>query len=284
VRLTAGGRSFLELDPDTDAFLGQFASLASPLSFNTGMLFIDQACSSLKSVEGQATTSRRREGTKFQANPVSRTRTFAPCIVASRTRDRSTFSKVLEADANIGNDLAPLVCKYLIVGSYGRDRTADPNVTYKRFADLRDALLGDFKCDNAIVKGELVVLDDQGQSLFMDLMANRKALIFAAFDLLWLDGGDLRDRKLIERKKLLQKIIKKKPARTLYISHIVGKGKTLFKEVCARDLEGIVAKPAISPYRLVKGGRHGSRFVIRSTARKRVGASYSNEEGRCAYR
>jgi hypothetical protein len=35
-------------------------------------------------------------------------------------------------------------------------------------------------------------------------------------------------------------------------SLIVGKGKTLFKEVCARDLEGIVAKPSISPYRLVK--------------------------------
>ena len=126
-------------------------------------------------------------------------------------------------------------------------------VAYKRFADLRDALPNDFNCDNAIVDGELVVLDDQGHSLFIELMANRRAPIFAAFDLLWLDGEDLRGLMLTERKKVVQSIIKKKSARTLYVSHIAGNGKALFKEVCARDLEGIVAKPAISPYRLVKG-------------------------------
>jgi DNA-binding beta-propeller fold protein YncE len=54
IRNGTGGTQFLRLDPDTGAVLGQFSSMASPLNFNTGMLFIDHACSSLRSVEGQA--------------------------------------------------------------------------------------------------------------------------------------------------------------------------------------------------------------------------------------
>jgi len=54
MRLAAGGTSILRLDPDTGSILGIFANIPSPLSFNTGMLFVDQACSSLQGVEGQA--------------------------------------------------------------------------------------------------------------------------------------------------------------------------------------------------------------------------------------
>ena len=54
VRLGAGSTSILRLDPDSGALLGTFASLPVPAGFNTGMLFVDQACSSLQSVEGQA--------------------------------------------------------------------------------------------------------------------------------------------------------------------------------------------------------------------------------------
>lgn len=54
VRVDGAGTSILRLDPDSGAVLGEFASLAGPLGFNTGMLFVDQACSSLKSAEGQA--------------------------------------------------------------------------------------------------------------------------------------------------------------------------------------------------------------------------------------
>jgi DNA-binding beta-propeller fold protein YncE len=54
IRDQTGGTQFLRLDPDAGIVLGQFSSMASPLSFNTGMLFIDQACSSLSLVKGQA--------------------------------------------------------------------------------------------------------------------------------------------------------------------------------------------------------------------------------------
>jgi bifunctional non-homologous end joining protein LigD len=132
-------------------------------------------------------------------------------------------------------------------------------ITYKRFVDLRATLPNDFRCDDAIVDGELVVLDDQRQP------------IFAAFDLLWLDGEELCNQMLTERKRLLQKTIKRKPARTMYVSHVEANGKALFKEVCARDLEGIVAKPAISFYRLVR--RRSPWIKIRNP-------KYSQKEGR----
>jgi len=54
IRLASGSTDVLELDPDTGAVLSHFANMAAPLSFNTGMLFVDQACSSLRFNEGQA--------------------------------------------------------------------------------------------------------------------------------------------------------------------------------------------------------------------------------------
>src|SRR4030095_9226466 len=54
IRLSVGGTQIVELDPESGAILREFARLTSPPRFNTGMLFVDQACSSLKSAEGQA--------------------------------------------------------------------------------------------------------------------------------------------------------------------------------------------------------------------------------------
>lgn len=75
---------------------------------------------------------------------------------------------------------------------------------YRRFADLRGALPGEINAKNAILDGELVVLDRTGRSLFYDPMLNRGTVIFAAFDLLWLDGRNLRDLPLSERKEILR--------------------------------------------------------------------------------
>ena len=106
--------------------------------------------------------------------------------------------------------------------------------------------------DDAIVDGEIVVLDDQGESRFYDLMFNRGTPIFAAFDILWLDGEDLRDLQLWERKSILEGCLRPSD-RVLYVDHIEQHGKALFKQVCERDMEGIVCKPSISPYHTVNG-------------------------------
>ena len=73
-----------------------------------------------------------------------------------------------------------------------------------------------------------------------------------AFDLLWLNGKDLRDLPLLKRKAMLKVLIPGSPSRLLYLDHIEDQGVELFEKCCERDLEGIVAKPKLSPYRQLR--------------------------------
>ena len=73
---------------------------------------------------------------------------------------------------------------------------------------------------------------------------------FYAFDLLWLNGEDLRQLPLIERKQRLRRLIRGHE-RLLFAQPIQGSGVELFEAVCARDLEGIVAKHRLGPYEAV---------------------------------
>jgi bifunctional non-homologous end joining protein LigD len=66
--------------------------------------------------------------------------------------------------------------------------------------------------------------------------------VFYAFDLLGLDGQDLRARPLIERKRLLREIVPHTSSALLYASHVEGQGCEFYRLTCERDLEGIVAK------------------------------------------
>ncbi len=102
-------------------------------------------------------------------------------------------------------------------------------------------------------------------------MFNRGVPIFAAFDILWLDGDDLRDLPLWERKSILEGCLRKPSERVLYVDHIEREGRQLYEEVCALDMEGIVCKPSISPYRLVGG---------QTTWIKVKNPEYSQAEGR----
>jgi len=63
-----------------------------------------------------------------------------------------------------------------------------------------------------------------------------------------LDGEDLREFPLIERKRMLRKIVPRHGSRLLYVDHVVGRGEDLFKLVCASDLEGVVAKSKRGAY------------------------------------
>ena len=74
-----------------------------------------------------------------------------------------------------------------------------------------------------------------------------------AFDLLYVDGVDLRDLPLVERKAKLRKLIPRKVSSVLYLEHINCKGVELFEQCCELDLEGVVAKPKQSPYRRLDG-------------------------------
>ena len=65
----------------------------------------------------------------------------------------------------------------------------------------------------------------------------------------FLNGRDLRDLPLVERKKRLRKLIEKsKSPYIICAQHVRGKGTARYREICKRDLEGIVAKRKDAPY------------------------------------
>jgi bifunctional non-homologous end joining protein LigD len=119
-----------------------------------------------------------------------------------------------------------------------------------RFPDLA-ALADAFKSVPVIVDGEIVSLDKQGRSEFQRLQEAQKkstALTFAAFDLIYADGRDLRKTPLEERKALLERTIRDDGGPVLYSKHILGKGEALFAVAQRKNLEGIVGKKRTSTY------------------------------------
>lgn len=85
-----------------------------------------------------------------------------------------------------------------------------------------------------------------------DLSAGRHdRLALYAFDCLFMDGQDLRDRPLLERKRVLEKLLRKANSKSIFYSeHFPGaRGDELYTKACTMGLEGIVAKKADSRYR-----------------------------------
>ena len=120
-------------------------------------------------------------------------------------------------------------------------------IVYKRFAELSTATAA-LPVKNAILDGEIVCLGPDGRSQFLDLMRRKRHdPCFYAFDLLWHDGEDLRPLPLVERKRRLRRLIRGHD-RLLCADQIQGSGVELFQAICARDLEGIVAKHRLGPY------------------------------------
>ncbi|HET6894068.1 MAG TPA: non-homologous end-joining DNA ligase [Candidatus Baltobacteraceae bacterium] len=103
-----------------------------------------------------------------------------------------------------------------------------------------------------VVDGEIVSLDSRGRSSFQRLQESlnsrrsngtrsAKPLTFAAFDLLYADGKDLRKTPLEERKALLERAIADDDL-VLYSKHVVGNGCALFAQAQKQQLEGIIGK------------------------------------------
>lgn len=123
------------------------------------------------------------------------------------------------------------------------------NYVYKSFSPLRAAIAGQLRVDDAVLDGQIICLDQDGRRQFKQLLYRRSNPVFYAFDLLWLNGRDLRQLPLLQRKKNLRHIIRKgKNAHLLYAEHIAARGTDFFRAVCDHDLEGIVAKHKDEPY------------------------------------
>ena len=123
----------------------------------------------------------------------------------------------------------------------------------------------------AVLDGELAVPDETGRTVFAAMMTRRQQALFYAFDLLWLDGEDLRRLPLVTRKAKLKRILPARSSHILYADHTRGAGIELYRLACQLDLEGIVAKRAASPYEEHPADPHWIK--IKNPA-------YSQKEGR----
>lgn len=109
--------------------------------------------------------------------------------------------------------------------------------------------------ESAILDGEAVALDEKGISNFAALQAafqqqTRREITYFAFDLLHLDGHNLRQLSLLQRKKLLAELLAQSDAQgPIRLSeHIESDGKQVFAKACELGAEGIVAKVGSSKY------------------------------------
>jgi bifunctional non-homologous end joining protein LigD len=122
----------------------------------------------------------------------------------------------------------------------------------EKFPNLAAALKS-FPAVNAVLDGEVVVLDKEGRSSFQRLqqaMGKGGAFVFWLFDLVYFDGYSLRQTPLRERKALLEQLLAaaKSNDALRFSDHVEGNGVQFLKQACAYGLEGIVSKLADSPY------------------------------------
>jgi CBS domain-containing protein len=105
----------------------------------------------------------------------------------------------------------------------------------------------------------VVVIDSHGvpdfAALHADLAAGRTdRLLYYAFDLLYLDGFDLRSSPLLERKRVLAELLSSADVgRILFSEHLDGEGSAIFKRACEMRLEGVISKRTDAPYRSGRG-------------------------------
>jgi bifunctional non-homologous end joining protein LigD len=120
----------------------------------------------------------------------------------------------------------------------------------EKFKPIADALRTQvpYTC---MLDGEIIALDERGRPQFQLLQEyemNPVRIAYAIFDLLYIDGEDLRDTPLIERKKILQAIIPENSPDLLFSAHVETKGTDFFYKVRELEGEGIIAKRADSVY------------------------------------
>ena len=104
----------------------------------------------------------------------------------------------------------------------------------------------------ALLDGEVVVLDERGRSSFrllQQLGTSRRGLAFFAFDLLALDGEDLKPLPLQERKRRLEGLLGERAGVIRYTPHFDTDGATVLAHACRLGAEGIVSKCRTAPYR-----------------------------------
>jgi bifunctional non-homologous end joining protein LigD len=168
-----------------------------------------------------------------------------------------------------------------------------------KFTEVMDSL-SQLEVQDAVVDGEIVALDEKGRSSFQLLQAfelgeDRPPIFYYAFDLLRLNGKDLRGLPLEERKAQLERLLKEPPGSIRYSPSLGTDAEKLLEQASKFGLEGLIAKRVGSPYEAGQRTgnwiklklRHEQEFVVGgytepAGSRKYFGALlvgvYENEE------
>ncbi len=154
------------------------------------------------------------------------------------------------------------------------------------------ALAGAFAAlplDRALIDGEVVVETANGASDFSALQADlgesrTDRFRYYAFDLLHLDGHDLRETPLIDRKEALRRLLPDDPAVLRFSGQFDEDGDIILRHACRLSLEGLVSKLRDAPYRSGRGKgwvkskcSHRQEFVVAgyvpsTTSRQAIGS------------
>jgi bifunctional non-homologous end joining protein LigD len=134
-----------------------------------------------------------------------------------------------------------------------------------KFNEVMDSL-SKLEVQDAIVDGEIVALDEKGRSSFQLLQAfelgqDRPAIFYYAFDLLRLNGEDLCDLPVEERKAKLEKLLKRSMGTIRYSASLGGDAEKLLAQARQFGLEGLIGKRAGSRYEA--GRRTGSWIKLK---------------------
>jgi bifunctional non-homologous end joining protein LigD len=140
--------------------------------------------------------------------------------------------------------------------------------------------------NKATIDGEITALDENGKSSFQLLQSygtgKQIPLVYQAFDLLFLDGADLRSRPLIERRELLVKLLKKAPDNIRFSEELRGEREELLQVARQFRLEGLMAKRPDSPYE--SGRRSGAWIKVKLTQQQEfIIGGYTPPEGSRKY-
>jgi bifunctional non-homologous end joining protein LigD len=102
---------------------------------------------------------------------------------------------------------------------------------YRQFPMLAEELADAVRAGSCVLDGEIVCLAPDGPSVFNRLLFRRDWPIFIAFDVLSIEGEDVRGRSLLQRKRRLRAIMPRIDSRLVYMDHVVGRGSDLFAAV-----------------------------------------------------
>jgi bifunctional non-homologous end joining protein LigD len=117
-----------------------------------------------------------------------------------------------------------------------------------RFRGVAEAL-GRIVVGDAVLDGEIVAFDPRGAPRFQLLQKGHdETAVLIAFDVLWLDGEDLRSRPLEERRDLLASLLANAPPAIRLAERLPPPGKTALEAAARRGFEGLIAKKRGSPY------------------------------------